>query len=280
MMVGEINQIIPFSSVDGPGNRTAIFLQGCNFNCIYCHNPETIQKCTHCGQCVDACEAGALELERVSGKVIWDEARCVGCGACTKTCVRDSSPKTKRYTPSDLMASITPYLAFIQGITVSGGECTLQSDFVTELFRLAKSKGLSCFLDTNGSTALWQEDELMAVTDGVMLDVKSWDTQTHTRYIGEPNDTVKANLEYLISVGKLYEVRTVILPEVLDAKQTVEAVARQIGQSSEPIRYKLITYRKMGVRPVYQHLEGPDEQQMKDFVALCKSYGCRDVIVV
>ncbi|HPW42155.1 MAG TPA: 4Fe-4S cluster-binding domain-containing protein, partial [Bacillota bacterium] len=44
-----VNKILPFSSVDGPGNRTVIFFQGCNFNCLYCHNPETINRCTGCG---------------------------------------------------------------------------------------------------------------------------------------------------------------------------------------------------------------------------------------
>ena len=40
-----VNKIIPFSCIDGPGNRTAIFFQGCNLKCTYCHNPETINKC-------------------------------------------------------------------------------------------------------------------------------------------------------------------------------------------------------------------------------------------
>ena len=51
-MKAVINRIIPFSSVDGPGNRTAIFLQGCNINCKYCHNPETRKMCVQCGTCV------------------------------------------------------------------------------------------------------------------------------------------------------------------------------------------------------------------------------------
>ena len=62
-----VNKIISFSAVDGFGNRTAIFLQGCNQNCLYCHNPETIQHCKACGACVAACPAGALELVEASG---------------------------------------------------------------------------------------------------------------------------------------------------------------------------------------------------------------------
>jgi pyruvate formate lyase activating enzyme len=44
-----VNKIIPFSNVDGPGNRTSIFFQGCPFNCLFCHNPETIHLCVSCG---------------------------------------------------------------------------------------------------------------------------------------------------------------------------------------------------------------------------------------
>ena len=61
-MTAPVNKIIPFSCVDGPGNRTAVFLQGCNQNCLYCHNPETINLCRNCGACVKTCPAGALSM--------------------------------------------------------------------------------------------------------------------------------------------------------------------------------------------------------------------------
>lgn len=48
MITAPVNKIIPFSSVDGPGNRTAVFFQGCNWDCCYCHNPETRNMCTGC----------------------------------------------------------------------------------------------------------------------------------------------------------------------------------------------------------------------------------------
>ena len=58
-----VNRILPLSTVDGPGCRAAVFLQGCNLACAYCHNPETQNLCTGCGACVPACPAGALSLE-------------------------------------------------------------------------------------------------------------------------------------------------------------------------------------------------------------------------
>ena len=72
-----VNKIIPFSCIDGPGNRTAIFFQGCNFKCTYCHNPETINKCISCGKCVLTCPVNALDI--IDKKVVWDSNKCVDC---------------------------------------------------------------------------------------------------------------------------------------------------------------------------------------------------------
>ena len=86
-----VNKIIPFSSVDGPGNRTSIFLQGCNIDCKYCHNPETRKVCIHCGICVPGCPSKALSIDQ-SGKVRWNPSLCIDCDLCIHVCPHDSSP--------------------------------------------------------------------------------------------------------------------------------------------------------------------------------------------
>ena len=90
-----INKIIPLSTVDGPGARTSIYVQGCNLKCGYCHNPETINMCIHCGKCLEVCPVGALEL--VDNKVTWNEDTCIDCDKCIEICPHLSSPKTKAY---------------------------------------------------------------------------------------------------------------------------------------------------------------------------------------
>lgn len=92
-----VNKIIHSSVVDGPGNRAAIFLQGCNFKCTYCHNPETIHLCMGCGKCIEQCPTGALHMENATVK--WEETLCCECDACIHSCPYLSSPRTKIIRP-------------------------------------------------------------------------------------------------------------------------------------------------------------------------------------
>ena len=122
-MKAPVNKIIPVSVVDGPGNRTAVFLQGCNISCAYCHNPETQKLCTGCGICVDGCPAGALAL---NGKTVsWDEKKCVSCDRCIAVCPNYASPKIREMSAEEVFEEVSGNLQFIRGIAVSGGECCL-----------------------------------------------------------------------------------------------------------------------------------------------------------
>ena len=108
MITAPVNKIIPFSSVDGPGNRTAVFFQGCNWDCCYCHNPETRNMCTGCMACVQVCPVGALQNE--NGKVHFFPERCVGCDTCIKTCRFGSSPRICNLTPEETFEQIKKQL--------------------------------------------------------------------------------------------------------------------------------------------------------------------------
>ena len=79
-----VNRIIPFSNVDGPGNRTSIFFQGCSFACRFCHNPETIRLCVHCGACAKICKMNVDPVKEP------DSAECIRCGECMKVCPKNA----------------------------------------------------------------------------------------------------------------------------------------------------------------------------------------------
>lgn len=279
-MVATVNKIIPFSIVDGPGNRTSIFLQGCNMNCLYCHNPETRGKCVHCGACVSSCPAGALSYE--NRKVKYDIHKCINCDNCIRVCPYDCSPKTADMTADEVWQVVKKQIPFIRGITVSGGECTLYPEFLTELFILAQAHGLTTLLDSNGTTDFKQYPDLLAVTDGVMLDIKAFDNNEHKRITGLDNQIVLQNACYLASIGKLYEVRTVVSPGLFNVQQTILQAADMLHPylSEWPIRYKLISYRPMGVRKQYTDtLQIPTPDQMNIYAELLTAKGFKDIII-
>lgn len=273
-----VNRILPFSSVDGPGNRTVIFLQGCNYNCLYCHNPETINRCTDCRLCLSVCPVGALGSKDL--KVTWDPESCVRCDACLSACRSKSSPKGVCMTAEEVMKEIKKVRPFISGITLSGGECTLQKEFLVELFNIVHGSGLSAFVDTNGSLDFSLEPELTAAMDMVMLDIKSYDNEEHKMLTGMPNDVVLNNAAYLAKINKLYEVRTVIVPELLDNKRNVKEISRLISGLGSDIRYKLIGFRPVGVIDEMKSIPVPSDALMEELKALAEENGCRKVIVV
>ena len=275
-----VNRIIHFSNVDGPGNRTSVFFQGCPFNCRFCHNPETINMCVNCGLCVETCPTGALSINR-QGTVEWNDRKCVRCDTCLKTCPNSSSPRIKWMSVEDVMKQINRTAPYIDGITCSGGECTLYCDFMMELFREVKKLGKTCLIDSNGSYDFEQHPEILEVSDGVMLDVKAVGERWHRWLIGHDRDIVLKNLEYLLNAGKLYEVRTLIFPDRDEEnEETVRYVASII---KDRCFYKIIRYRPFGVREEHQKELGEfttDERYAQKYADLAVSLGAVKAYVV
>ena len=244
MAQAPINKIINFSSVDGPGNRMAIFLQSCPFKCWYCHNPETIKLCIHCGDCVKTCPSDALHM--IDGKVVWNEANCTQCDTCIRTCKYSATPKIKTLNEHELMSKVQEVKPFIKGVTVSGGECMNHPEFLHAFFTLVKQEGLSTLLDSNGFRRFADYPNLMSVTDGVMLDVKAFDPVFHQQLTGYDNTVVIQNLKELLEAKKLQEVRIVILPNQEAQNENTVRKVSQIIQDKAPL--KLLRYRPFGVR--------------------------------
>ena len=240
-MKARVNKIIPFSSVDGPGNRTAIFLQGCNINCLYCHNPETRDK------------YGNPEITTVT-----------------------------EMSADEVLEKVKKQIPFVRGITVSGGECMLQYDFLTELFTKAKKLGLSTMIDTNGTIDFAGKQDLLDVTDGVLLDIKAYDSDIHRKITGTGNETVIANARLLATIGRLEEIRCVICPSLYDGKHSVRAIGEMMRDLYKPdsFHFKLISYRPMGVRAEYARMLTPGTDYMNELAGILSELGYEKTIVV
>ena len=240
---------------------------------INCHNPETQQLCSGCGLCVSQCPAGALSIQENGGetpkenkhdRVIWEESLCVQCDTCIRVCPSHASPKVRRMSAEDVWKEIEKNMPFIQGITVSGGECTLYPEFLTELFR----RDLS------------QYPRLMQVTDQVMLDVKAWDHDVFGRLTGGDVSIVKKNLKYLAEHGKLFEVRLVCLDSEHEGGKRQERVPEVDMEAVIAFRLKLITFRQYGVTGSLKDAKSPSRERMEELKRLAVRYGFQDIQVV
>ncbi|GIU28892.1 YjjW family glycine radical enzyme activase [Shewanella sp. MBTL60-007] len=283
--VATVNQIIPFSCVDGPGSRLVIFLQGCNFNCKNCHNPYTIDMCDNCGDCVATCPVGALSLiiEQEKPKVVWDSELCTQCDTCLATCPRQSSPKTRQYTVPQMLELIRKQVHFINGITVSGGEATLQLPFIIELFKAIKTSTdlahLSCMIDSNGyvSEGGWQQ--VMPYLDGAMIDLKSWQQHTHRYITGRDNHRVFSSLKLLAAEGKLYEIRLLYIPKISDIDSEVNAIAGYLNQLPASVRVKLNAFQHHGVTGEARQWDTCSEEQMLELAARLAERGVGNLVL-
>lgn len=279
MKKAAINKIIPFSNVDGAGNRLSIFFQTCPFSCLFCHNPETINPCIHCQICVPTCPSGALSVKE--GKVVWELAVCIDCDTCIKVCPHMASPKIRYMDEEEVLAEISKVRPFIRGITVSGGECMNHAWFLKNLFPMVQKLGLTCLIDSNGAYDFSNYVSLLECCDGVMLDVKAVDPKFHEEITGSSNTMVLHNLRYLLSVGKLTEVRTILYPGMdIQNERTVSMVASLIQNQCD---YKLIRYRPYGVRSEglqYFGSKSTSEEELQHFAQMARAYGAGKIIAI
>lgn len=232
MIKAPIHKIIPHSLVDGPGNRTSIFLQGCNLRCEYCHNPETIQ----------------IYTEKSLEKINW-------------------------MTADEVFNEVKKNIPFIRGITLSGGECTIYPKFLHELFTLGQRAGLSCLIDSNGTTDLSKYPELMEVTSGVLLDVKAWDAEKFRKLTGGNNKIVKKNLKFLADANKLEEIRIVCIPDEVDTEHILKGIKATIGDKISDINLRLIKFRNNGVIGRLKNTSSPSDTYMKSLKDMALDMG-------
>ncbi len=236
-MLGYIHSTESFGTVDGPGIRYVIFMQGCPMRCLYCHNPDT-----------------------------WK----TGVGTPV--------------TAEQLVEKYFEYEPFLKGggITVTGGEPLLQIDFVTELFKLAKSKGIHTCLDTSGITFNPKDtskfDELIKYVDLVMLDIKHIDNELHKALTKQPNTNILAFAEYLRDNHIDIWVRHVVVPTVTDNEEYLYKLGRFLGTLTNMKALDVLPYHTMG-KVKYDNLGL--EYPLGDIPAMTKdgAIKCRDVIV-
>ena len=217
-MNGFIHSTESFGTVDGPGVRFVVFLQGCPMRCQYCHNPDTWEM-----------NAGSLRS--------------------AQSLIREYERNRAFYRKG--------------GITVTGGEALMQIDFVLELFTLAKKQDIHTCLDTSGITYRPGEsaynqklDQLMAVTDLVMLDIKHIDSDAHKALTGHDNAGILAFARYLAEKNVPVWIRHVVVPGITDDPGQLTRLGEFLGTLPNLQALDVLPYHIMGVTK-YQELGIP-----------------------
>jgi pyruvate formate lyase activating enzyme len=259
-LTGIVFNVQRFSIHDGPGIRTTVFLKGCNIKCAWCHNPESIMKrpqisidynlCNSCGKCAEACPNDVHKFDMEGRHQINTEA-CSLSLACLKECPESAITVIgKEYTPMEVIELINEDRIYYEpsggGVTFSGGEPTLQHDFLLSLLKLAKKEQLHVCLDTNGMITESHLLEISHYVDLFLFDFKHYDDLKHKEYTGVSNRQIFKNLEFLNQLEKPIILRCPIIPGINDTSAHFEAI-RLLKQKYNEIReVELMPYHETG----------------------------------
>jgi pyruvate formate lyase activating enzyme len=273
---GLVNRILPQSFVDGPGNRSVVFLQGCNFQCLYCHNPYTINMCTACGKCVDQCPVSALSV--IDGKINWESDICEDCDRCIIHCPQLSSPKVYLLSPLETWRHIKVNQPFISGITISGGEPTQQPVFLEDFLKIIKQNStLDTCIETNGCIERNILDSLLPYLDRVMVDLKAFEPTLHQRLTGVDNQQTLRNIQVFAEKSKLHMVRTTVVPGFTDSESNIARTAEFLSGIDRDIHLRLLKFRPHGVYGEAKGWESPSEAVLIKLVEVAQMAGLRHV---
>ena len=287
-VTGVLTNIQRFSTHDGPGIRTVVFLKGCPLRCLWCCNPETQRadiemglapdKCLpECDRCLSHCPSQALTKDE--GGLRLERSLCLSCAQlaegrppCDAVCPEEVFvPYGRRRSVGDVLDEVerdAPFFRYEQGgLTLSGGEALFQPDFALALLREAQSRMLHTCLETCGMVPEAVLKEACRHLDYLLFDVKTLDDDAHRQATGVGNGRILSNLRMVRREfpNLPLRVRTPVIPRFNDTADMVERIARFLKELGVA-EYELLTYHAYGTgktlslgRPAMEAVPPSDE---------------------
>ncbi len=247
-----------FSIHDGPGIRTVVFLKGCNMNCAWCHNPESISgapvlsclenKCNLCGDCVQVCP----QVHQIrDGRHSLSRSNCTACGRCARVCCTGALAIIGEETGADDVAreAARDKRYFEQsggGLTISGGEPMCQSGFLKSICERAKDVGIGVAVETNGYAPFEEYQELFPYVDVFLVDYKLTNAQMHEEWTGVSNQNVCENLERFCKEKIPVILRCPLIPDVNDTEDHFRAIAQITKEYGNILGFEVMPYHRLG----------------------------------
>ncbi|MFE5211693.1 pyruvate formate-lyase-activating protein [Streptomyces sp. NPDC056600] len=209
---------------------------------------------------------GGAEAEAVTGRIhSWDLSTGVdGPGTrfvlftsgCPLRCLYCANPDTwhmrdgRSRTVDEVMGEIEKYRPFLTtaggGVTLTGGEPLLQPRFTGAVLRRCKEAGLHTAIDTSGLLGARATDEMLADTDLVLLDVKSFDVRTYRRLTGGALAPTLSFATRLDRLGVPVWIRYVLVPGWTDDLAAVDGLAEFVGGLGTVRRVDVLPFHRLG----------------------------------
>lgn len=257
--MGIIFNIQKFCIHDGDGIRTCVFLKGCPLRCIWCHNPESLEKattlsfskhkCSTCGRCLAVCPSRTIE----NGILKIDRENCIKCGKCTEICLNDANEIVgMEMTASEVMDEVLKDKMFYDtsggGLTVTGGEPSFQADFTLELLRISKNAGISLAIETCGTGSREFYKNCAQLDTTFLYDIKCIDPIQHRKLTGADNTQILSNLNYLMDSGADIIIRLPLIPDCNDSDEDIAKLAAFLNENKGRYRYaEIMPYHTLGI---------------------------------
>jgi pyruvate formate lyase activating enzyme len=227
---------------DGPGIRSVIFFKGCPLSCMWCHNPESKkthaeisfdpQKCIGCNTCIGECPVGVLLR---SNPLFVDRENCTLCFDCVGKCPSGALSQVGLQMETDeIVEKILRDKPFFDasggGVTFSGGEPTLNIEFLSKLLMAMKKSGIHTLIETCGHFKFEEfKESVLPYTDMIYMDIKLFDSKAHEHYCGVDNNVILKNFIKLYALSRTggFEIipRTPLIPGITDTEDNLASIA-------------------------------------------------------
>ncbi|MGL5904896.1 MAG: (2S)-3-sulfopropanediol dehydratase activating enzyme [Cetobacterium sp.] len=281
---GIIFNIQRFTLHDGPGIRTELFFKGCPLRCQWCGNPESLKgnielavfnsKClslNKCGSCKESCpDKSKLQFTHDKLSSI-DSNKCKDCFICEKNCPSNAIRIWgKSMSVNECMNEILKDKGYYDrsggGVTISGGEPLLQSDFVSLLLKNCKENSIHTCCESSLYSEWKDIEKILPFTDLIISDIKHMDTDIHKKYTGVDNHKILENLKKITSEKKELILRIPVIPGVNDDFKNIEKTADFIiNELNRQIKcLQLLSFMRLGEEK-YQSLGLPYKMKNLNF---------------